>query len=991
MLKTRHILLLIICFCIFYKNAAFSQEKVSEFTISGRILDSKTKEPLPFAVIAMLNHKNWAAADKDAYFNMIGISKGEHDFYIYLLGYADKLIKVNVNRNIKNLEILMDPVSLELDEVLITVKQKFRKNNASGSYSIDRTAMEHLQTTNITDVMSLLPGGKFRGDLNLTNSNANFEIRGNKTEMNSASFSTAVEVDGVRLSNNADFGKLQGIDNRSIAVSNVESVEIIAGIPSVEYGDLNSGLVKIKTSKGHTPYVVELVTKPHTKLLALRKGFIIGSGTLNASIERAKSVSNLISPFTSYVRNGATINYSQQLNPKSDRPCFLNVGLNGNIGGYNSKLDPDQIGENYVKVKDNSIRANVGLDWKPGARILNRLTWNATLFYSDKFQKENYLESNASSDVAIHTMENGYFVAEEYDTNLSAPVIILKPGHYYTLGYYDDKPIYFTTKVKADSKNSYGECVFNHVMLGAEYSYAHNRGRGEYYDNMRLAPTWREYLLYKTPAMNNLSIFLEDNLNIKTTKISQLKLTAGVRSDITMIKGSDYGSVAAFSPRLNLRYVFWEDRNHVVSNLEAHIGWGKAVKLPSFNILYPRPNYLDLAVFTTANNASNIAFSAYKTQLNQSLYNKDLKWQASNQLEVGMNTTIAGMDIGLLFYRNVIHDTYTNQTGYRPFFYNYTGPSSLEGVPIPFEDRIFEIDHNTGIVTVSDKTGKYESQTLNYTTYKRFIPDYKCVNGSPVERMGVEYFINFPKIKPINTQIRIDGNFYYYKGINQVMTQSYPGMYSSMSDGKPYKYIGYYVGPASAANGEITKQVNLNLMLTTHIPKIRLIISLRFEMTFMDYSQNLSYWSDGQRSYSLDSGSDFIGTDHDIYKGDRYVATYPLYYTTWEKPDQKIPFMEKYLWAREHDKDLFNDLYKLVQKSNYPYIFNPRTISPYYSINFNSTKEIGDIASISFYVTNFLNNMQKIYSSWDSVEESSIYDKGYIPRFYYGLSVRLKF
>ena len=68
-----------------------------------------------------------------------------------------------------------------------------------------------------------------------------------------AAFGTAVEVDGVRIGNNGSFGNMNGVDTRNITVADIESVEVITGVPSAEYGDLNSGMVKIHTRKGKTP------------------------------------------------------------------------------------------------------------------------------------------------------------------------------------------------------------------------------------------------------------------------------------------------------------------------------------------------------------------------------------------------------------------------------------------------------------------------------------------------------------------------------------------------------------------------------------------------------------------------------------------------------------------------------------------------------------------------------------------------------------------
>ena len=77
---------------------------------------------------------------------------------------------------------------------------------------------------------------------------------------------------------------------------------------------------------------------------------------------------------------------------------------------------------------------------------------------------------------------------------------------------------------------------------------------------------------------------------------------------------------------------------------------------------------------------------------------------------------------------------------------------------------------------------------------------------------------------------------------------------ASMADGGPYKYIGYYAGAAAVSNGSLKKQVNLNMTVITHIPRIRMIFSVRLETTLYDYGRNLSQYGDGSpRGYLLDS------------------------------------------------------------------------------------------------------------------------------------------
>jgi hypothetical protein len=68
---------------------------------------------------------------------------------------------------------------------------------------------------------------------------------------------------------------------------------------------------------------------------------------------------------------------------------------------------------------------------------------------------------------------------------------------------------------------------------------------------------------------------------------------------------------------------------------------------------------------------------------------------------------------------------------------------------------------------------------------------------------------------------------------------------------------------------------------------------------------------------------------------------------------------------------------------------NPNRLSAYYSANLSVTKEIGDHVSVSFYANNFFQNMSKIYQSQTDLK-TSLFASSYIPSYYYGLSLRVK-
>ena len=294
-------------------------------------------------------------------------------------------------------------------------------------------------------------------------------------------------------------------------------------------------------------------------------------------------------------------------------------------------------------------------------------------------------------------------------------------------------------------------------------------------------------------------------------------------------------------------------------------------------------------------------------------------------------------------------------------------------------------------------TTSYLPDHLDYNTRRFYQTNTRYINASPIDRYGLEWIVDFKQIKALNTSLRLDGNYYYYKSADETLFASMNNSNTKMTGTQePYQYIGWYRGTNSAgaavtsvANGAISKALNLNTTITTHIPKIRLIVALRLEATLYNYHKAISELDGAVRGIALNSQADYVGTPFDSNTENKYIAVYPEYYSTWDNPDEKIPFAEKFLWAKDNDPTLYNDLCNLVVKSNTPYTMDPNRISAYYSANLSITKEIGDHVSVSFYANNFFNNMKTVHSSQTDLN-TSLFSSSYIPSYYYGLSLRLK-
>ena len=988
----------------------------AQMTVAGIVTDDESKQPVEFASILMKENGRWAITDSDGRFTIKGVPQGKATLSIQCLGYARRELQISITKDIPRLKITLKQENLKLGEVTVTARRK--SDEATTSYTIDRTALDQQQILNVSDVSTLLPGGKTVNPSLTTDTR--MALRSGNQEGGNASFGTAIEVDGVRLDNNAMTGETAGASTRTISASNIESVEIVTGIPSVEYGDLSNGVVKVNTRRGKSPFIIEGKLNQHTRQIALNKGFDLGHrrGVLNVSLEHARSFTDAASPHTAYQRNIVSLNY-MNIFMQQTAPLTLNIGLTGNLGGYNSEADPDEHKDDYIKVRDNNLRGHFDLNWLINKSWLTNLSMKGSFALADKRTENYYSANSASTQPYLHTMEEGYAIAQDYDLlttaqgHLQSPnpspltSIILGPtGYWYVKGWNDSKPMSWSLRLKADWHHNLFPIasrlspLTSHLKAGIDYNGSRNDGRGQYYDDMRYAPTWREYRLDNLPTMHNLAVYAEEKITVPTTKLSTLELTAGLRDDITMIKRSAYGTVSSLSPRVNGRYIFWRNlRKRTINSLIFHAGWGKSVKLPSFQVLYPTPAYADRLAFASTSTSDNTSFYAYHTYPTQAIYNPSLKWQYTNQADLGVEITIKGTRITLSAFHHKTYRSYTSMDVFTPMTYKYTAPSALNGITLPAEDRRFDIDKATGVVTLYDASGQ-KVKDLTYTERNTYAVNNRYDNGSPVTRYGLEWTVDFAQIKPLYTSIRIDGNYYQYKGLDETLFADIPlGVNSTMTGNKLYQYVGWYRGSnvttagssatASVSNGLLQRFANNNVTVTTHLPRLRMIISLRVEASLYNYRRQLSEFTNGSRGYVLESASDYLGEPYDGTSENKYVAVYPEYYTTWDDPERLIPFEQAFRDAKENNLALYNDLSKLVVRSNYPYTMNANRTSSYWSANLSITKEIGDHVSVSFYANNFLNNMSTVHSSQTDLE-TSLFGSSYIPNYYYGLSLRLK-
>ena len=985
-------------------TVSLGEAVAQKFTFAGTVIDRSTGEPVDFATVVIEGTGQWAVADGNGRFAIKSVPAVKTVVSVSCLGYVTWSREIDIRKDILQFRAQLDPDNLSIEGAVVTAQED--ANAATTSRTIDKTALEHVQVMNVSDISSLLPGGATK-DPSLTG-DQQFNLRAGNAENGNASFGTAVEVDGVRLSANASFtnvsstgNSFKGVSTNNIASSNIESVEIITGVPSVEYGDMTSGIVKINTRKGRTPWTVTMSTSPKTKQVSFSKGFGLGygrrdrpAGVINASAEYTRSISEPMSPYTSYDRKQLSLTWSNLYSHGafSDMPLRISAGVSGNLGGLDNRADPDKMIGTFLTRKDNQVRAQFSADWLLSRPWITNLELKSSLVYADKLERENGLYNAAVSSTSLHATQRGYYMAEDYVPGGDNPAVRIAPGHWYNVMALDDRPLTAKATLKANWVKSAGR-VNNKLKVGADWSLDKNLGAGAYSEEMASAPSYREWRFRDVPAMTNLAGFVEDNWMLRAGKDGRLNLIAGLRWDNTLIPGSAYGVTSSLSPRFNAKYtVFTEKthRNRFLRELSFRASWGVAVKQPSFSVLYPTPSYMDINVFTSTADAANVVNRAYFVMPRTIEYNADLLWQRNRQGELGLDLNLGGTKISLAGYLNRTFFAYNRGTDYDRFIYTLTPTSAVQGLPIPAENRIYSVNPTDGSILVSDRTGALSPIQAAGMEKKQFITRYFEDNDdNPMTRYGLEWVVDFKRIKAINTTIRLDGNFYSYRSLFTNVLPYCPSTLTSF-DGSPYKYIGYFYGDNSTTNGKETRTIKTNLTITTHIPKVRMILSMKLESSLLNYSRSLSERQDGsRRSYALADRTDLLSLEErSLYDGEGFSVFFPDTYCSYDDPAPR-PFLEDFRRARNDNPELYADLSKLVVSgTTYSYTFLKDFISPYFSANFSVTKEIGDLASVSFYANNFFNIMGQVYSArtrtWSSVSS-------YVPRFYYGLTIRLKF
>lgn len=784
---------------------ATKPQEGQKWSLKVTIVDAADKEPIIGASTFIREYGVYSMANLEGVATLKNLPSGTVLFEIQMMGYEHYSLEVNLDRD-RELMVNLRQTSLELDEV--TVVAKASAAGTSTSSSIGRQAMDHLQATSLKDIMQLIPGQLMSGVNNMT-SPERITIRTLNTYSANNSFGTSILVDGIPVSDNTSLSDKTGIaasggtgiDLRQIGADNIESVEVIRGIPSAEYGDLASGAVIVNTKAGYTPYEVRTKINPVTFNTSVGKGWNFGkkNGSLNANIDYAQAWGDPRKKSESFDRISGGLNYSNTIKDI----WYTNTKISfSNLLDFRGD-DPDVIIEGTETTqKSTSFRVSHNGKISVNAKLMRTLSYSLGYSQSINESKNTTIVAAGGGMPVITSMTPGYS-AVPYITN-----------SYRASGGTEGEPKNFYSKVSNTFFINHNK-LQQRFNMGAEYSYGENKARGFYNEDasapLRPNSNGRPRPYYDIPALNQISAYVEDNINWAFAENRSFKLQAGLRYD--MLQPGLTEQVSSLSPRFNasLKVTDW---------LEFRGGWGKNSKTPGLSHLYPEANYIDRETARYLPNEVMNQLVMYQTYINYVERNNMLKNATNTKTELGADIKLPNdMTFSIVAYKDYMKNGFGNYTDFQVFYSNYYAANNGL-VIVPGQPPIVDWKNPARVDTVFTTKG-----TIGNTQ-------------ASLDR-GVEFDFYFGQIKPIRTSIYLSGAYMESQTWQNGPNYASPvGILPSSVYGQggantpPFK-LEYPAGLQKS----IQRRFSTVLRAVCNIPQLKMVASLNGQVIWYTYSQ----------------------------------------------------------------------------------------------------------------------------------------------------------
>lgn len=783
---------------------------------SGIVVDADMHKPLPFASIKLFNSEKYLRAknsDVNGFFELNNLVKGNYVLKIEYIGYKPIELKIELVGDVFK-TIKLSQLALELNEITVTSTES---KGLTGTTIIGKRAMQHLQPSSFTDLLSLLPGGMTNipslGSANVVKLREVGILSG---QYFTSSMGTKFVVDDVGLNESANLQYIPqayqydedsyrnhvnyGVDMRSINTDNIEKVEVIRGIPSVRYGNLTTGLVNITRKMKESPLETRFKADGYSKLFYVGKGIALGNQkNLNVDFGLLKARIDPRNPFENYDRLNSSIRYRQILDFTNGASLIYNTNFDYTGTLDKVKEDPQVLYnlEDTYKTYYNKFRYSNKLKYLfEKSHFLKDLSLNHSLSFSiDKIKQTELTQvfrSNAITNLEQDGESDGIFLPEKYIANYKV----------------DGRPFYSNLRIEVTA--SMTPIFFKHdFILGGQWDYTKNFGKGQVYDPMKplKGNSSRRPRAYKDiPGTNIFALYFQDLMTADIGK-NTLVISAGIRASSLRGLSSKFElhNYVNLDPRLNIR---WNFPKVFGVTPWLGLGVGRVSIMPNISQLYPQKIYYDIAQLYYWNANPDLRRINYRTYI-LNANNYKVKAAHNNKFEARLGFDSGKHHFSVTYFYENMKDGFRYITNVRPFEYKKYDRKAIDG---------------------SILTGPPELENVPYVM-DTVLRSYSSMgNGSRIMKKGLEFQYSSPVLPYIKTRITINGAWFH-----SIYENSYPEFY-------PYidKVIGdvvisdRYVGLYDWKDSYTKKRLSAKMIMDTYISKLGLVFSTSAESVIKD-------------------------------------------------------------------------------------------------------------------------------------------------------------
>jgi hypothetical protein len=877
----------------------------STHKVSGMVWEpdgSGKNVPLAFAMVWLNDYSMVAYTNPDGQFEFPNVPEGKTGITIKCLAKATINKVIEVNKDL-DLSFILEDDNFRLEEIVVTAEQK--KAGLSNASQISKKAMEHLQANSIADVLSLLPGGLIQERSLSYASRVNIRTA-SENDMNA--FGVSVVSDGMPISNNANLQAFNptvagataplttgaspagGIDLRTLSTDNIEAIEIVNGIPSVQYGDVTSGVVMITSKAGVEPLRVTARANRNVYEASAGKGFMIGAdgknGTLNAGLNFAHNINDPVSAYRYYQRSTAKVTYS---NLTADNKWSTKTSLDLIYGRDKQSENPDDnLYRRASNGEERGLRINSnGIFTPKNSETFKSFVYTLSSGYvaKDSYSQENYSSANAPFSM---TTTDGAILSNKPNTHIydehGLPVTNISPADAANYAIYLPSAYFGKYNIEGREFNLFGKGVFNfyrktgilanRFLIGADFKLDKNFGKGKTFDptappyrNLSaLNASFRTRKFSDIPAIRQTGVFVEDNLTLNIGERA-LRIQAGLRYDyISVVKD-------AFSPRINISFDLLPDM------LAVRGGIGITAKAPALLYLYPERAYFEYININELTNenipADERVFMTTTRVLDVKADNLEIA--KNKRSEIGFDLNIKRAKLNVTAFRDRLDNGYS------------LGYTTASFSPFIYKAYIREGEHFK-LAGTSPVLSAYNAPGNNMVTHTD----------------GLEFDLNLGRFHAIRTAFSVNGAW--------LTTKSYDKGY-------------YFYDPSPASLTDRThvalyepglykhtyERLSTALRITHNIPELGFVVTLTGQTIW----RNADWYDIGNTS----------------------------------APEKYISVNDGKTYDFDPAKSNEDEFKSLLMNTNDKLAIK-ETADPVFCFNINLTKEVGSLARLSFFANN---------------------------------------